>query len=104
MKLREIVERLGCRLEDSAAGDLDILRVAGIDQAQKGDITFIANPKYQSQLATTRASAVIVGDALPVAASNGTALVRAAQPYLAFAQCLHLLAPATAHAPGIDRS
>ena len=40
-----------------------IARVAGIEQAGPGDLTFIANPKYQSFLHTTRASAVLVTSA-----------------------------------------
>jgi UDP-3-O-[3-hydroxymyristoyl] glucosamine N-acyltransferase len=47
LKLRELAERLHCRLE-SAADDVDIVRVAGIEQAQPGDLTFIANPRYQT--------------------------------------------------------
>ena len=35
-----------------------------------GDLTFVANPKYQAQLATTRASAVIVGERVPTAADR----------------------------------
>ena len=104
MKLREIAERLRCRLESDreSDGDIDIRRVAGIEQAQPGDLTFIANPKYQTQLATTRASAVIVSLTLPRLSSP--ALLRSDQPYLAFAQALGRLAPMSAPAPGIDPS
>ena len=53
MKLQLIAERLACRLEGD--GGVEIARVAGIEQAGPGDLTFMANPKYQSRLATTRA-------------------------------------------------
>ena len=101
MKLREIAERLGGRLERAADGDIEIRRVAAIDRAEPGDLTFIANSKYQSQLTTTRASAVIVG---PAVLCEGTvpALLRSDQPYLAFAEALGLLADAPLHVPGID--
>ena len=62
MKLRDIAERLHCSLEGD--GDLDITRVAAIEQAQPGDLTFIANPKYQSQITTTRASAITLSFSL----------------------------------------
>jgi len=101
LKLREIAERLHCRLEGD--GDLEIVRVAGIEQAQAGDLSFIANARYQSQLATTAASAVIVATALP-SAGRSTALLRTDQPYLAFAEALALLAPQQGPAPGIDPS
>jgi UDP-3-O-[3-hydroxymyristoyl] glucosamine N-acyltransferase len=101
MKLREIADRLQCRLGRDGDGDIDIRRVAGIDQAGPGDLTFVANPKYQSQLTTTRASAVIVDETLPVPAT-AAAILRSNQPYLAFAQALELLTPVTPQAPGVD--
>ena len=79
--LRELAERLGCRLEGDGA--IEITGVAGLEAAAPGDVTFFANPKYAAALQTTRASAVIVaehGAAPPVAA------LRAANPYLAFAR------------------
>src|SRR5437763_1570036 len=52
-----------------------ILRVAGVEQAQPGDLTFVANRQYYSLLRSTRASAVILGPAAPEdsAASEGPA-------------------------------
>ena len=44
MKLRELAERLACRLEGD--GEIEIVRVAGIEDAGPGDLTFVANPKY----------------------------------------------------------
>ena len=52
MKLRDLAARLGCRLEGD--GDLEIVRVAGIHDAGPGDLTFVANPKYEKALAATR--------------------------------------------------
>ena len=60
MKLRELADRLRCRLEGD--GGLDILRVAGLDDAGPGDVTFLANPKYQPAARTTRASALILAE------------------------------------------
>lgn len=65
--------------------DLEIRRLASLDDAEEGEITFLANPKYQSKLETTRASAIIVG---PGTTSSGTALLVARNPYLAFARIL----------------
>lgn len=58
MKLAEIAERLGGTLEGD--GDVDIRAVAGLKEAGPGDLSFLANPKYASQVTETRASAVIV--------------------------------------------
>ena len=96
MKLAELAARLECRLEGD--GDLDIVRVAGIHDAGPGDLTFLANPKYESALATTRASAVILRDDVPAAPC---AALRSRDPYLAFARAVGLFAPAERPRPGV---
>ena len=68
MKLRELAERLACRLEGD--GEVEIVRVAGIQHAEPGDLTFLANPKYESTMAQTRASAVLLKDDAPKAPSR----------------------------------
>jgi len=100
LTLRELAERLQCRLEGDA--DLEIRRVAAIEQAQPGDLSFIANPKYHPHLKTTRASAVIVS-AEESADGTRAALLRSEHPYLAFAQAVALLTHVDAPAPGVDR-
>lgn len=79
--------------------------MAAIDRAGPGDLTFVSNPKYIGQLATTRASAVIVSDALRPdrRAPAGAALLRAKDPYTAFAQATRLFTQSAPPAPGIDR-
>ena len=99
MKLLELAERLCCRIEGD--GDVEIRRVAGIEDAKTGDLTFVANPKYLSQLAATGASAVIVGESV-VCAGVRAAIVRSDDPYLAFARAIGLLVDADPPARGID--
>jgi UDP-3-O-[3-hydroxymyristoyl] glucosamine N-acyltransferase len=99
LKLRELAERLECRLDGD--GDVEISRVAGIEQAQPGDVTFIAHEKYISKLAATRASAVIVSPQLD-GTPGGPALLRTGQPYLAFARAVDLLTTAPPPPKGID--
>lgn len=101
MKLSDIAQRLGCRLEGD--GTVEIRRVAAIDQAAPGDLTFLANSKYAGQLATTGASAVIVSETEPLAAAVGFAVLRSAQPYLSFAEALRLFVDPATPARGIDR-
>jgi UDP-3-O-[3-hydroxymyristoyl] glucosamine N-acyltransferase len=88
VKLRELAARLECDLEGD--GDIDIARIATLEQAGSGDLAFLANPKYTSQLPHTRASAVIVG-----AGVNGApcAVLRSKNPYLAFALATQALYP-----------
>jgi len=97
MLLQDLAERLGCRLEGD--GGLEITRVAGLEQAGPGDLTFFANAKYAAALKRTRASAVILGeDAPPVQC----AMLRAKDPYLAFANALSLFVQSAPPAPGVD--
>ena len=96
MKLRELADRLECRLEGD--GDVEITRVSGIQEAQPGDVTFLANSKYEKALASTKASAVILKDGAPAAPC---AMLRARDPYLAFARAVGLFAPVSRPAPGI---
>ncbi|MBU8920461.1 MAG: UDP-3-O-(3-hydroxymyristoyl)glucosamine N-acyltransferase [Bacteroidales bacterium] len=66
--------------------DVKIEGVAGIREASEGEITFLANPKYESFLASTKASALIAG-------SNGNfngAVIRVENPYLAFLKVVTL--------------
>ena len=51
MKLSEIAEKLGCKLEGDA--NTEIRGVAGIEDAGPGDLTFLANLKYRPALETT---------------------------------------------------
>jgi UDP-3-O-[3-hydroxymyristoyl] glucosamine N-acyltransferase len=96
VKLRELAERLDCRLEGD--GDVEIHRVAGIQTAGSGDITFLANPKYEKVLRSTQASAVILKDDAPAAPC---AMLRAKDPYLAFARAVGLFAPVSRPVPGL---
>ncbi|MBP1633769.1 MAG: lpxD [Acidobacteria bacterium] len=98
MNLREIAERLGCRLDGD--GEVEITGVAGIEDARPGDLTFLANPRYTSALSATRASAVILGhDAAPAPC----AMLRSDTPYLAFARAVGLLVPGVPAEPGVHR-
>jgi UDP-3-O-[3-hydroxymyristoyl] glucosamine N-acyltransferase len=101
LKLQDIAERLRCRLEGD--GGIEIRRVAGIEHAQPGDITFLANPKYHPHLATTRASAVIV-DEDTSSDGAGPAFLRSTHPSLAFAQAIGLFVKGAEPPQGIDRA
>lgn len=87
MKLKEIARRLDCRLEGD--GEIDIHRVAAIEDAGPGELTFFTNPKYARALRTTRASAVILSDKADPAPC---AMLRVSHPYVAFAKAVELFA------------
>jgi UDP-3-O-[3-hydroxymyristoyl] glucosamine N-acyltransferase len=96
LTLKELAERLECRLEGDGA--TEITGVAGLEQADPGDVTFFSNQKYAGALASTRASAVIAADDAPAAPC---AVLRTRHPYLAFAKAVEILAPEVHPAPGV---
>jgi UDP-3-O-[3-hydroxymyristoyl] glucosamine N-acyltransferase len=85
MRLSELVRAIGGELVGS---DAEIERVAKIEDAAAGEITFLANPKYKKHLATTAASAVLIAaDAEFEELRRRTtplAVVRVRDPYRAF--------------------
>ena len=97
MILAELAVRLGCRLEGD--GTVDVNRVASLDEAGPGDLSFLTNSKYASRLPLTRASAVIVAEDETHAPC---AMLRSAHPYLAFAEAVALLSPAPVFPAGVS--
>ncbi len=96
MTLSELAQRLECPLEGN--GGIEIHRVAKIESAGPGEVTFLANPKYASALASTKASAVIAGAAI---ASAPCAIIRSPSPYLTFARAAGVLSPDRRPEPGV---
>ena len=96
MQLGDLAAQLRCELDGPA--DIEIQRVATLEEAGPGDISFLANPKYSAALTATRASAVI---ATHDAAGAPCAILRTKNPYLAFARAIGLLHPQPRPAAGI---
>jgi len=102
MKLQELSQKLGCRLEGSPG--IEITGVAGIDHAGTGQVTFLANRRYSPLLKTTKASAVLIEEGVTLEREAGLtplAALRTANPYLAFAHAIELFADTPVYAPGV---
>jgi UDP-3-O-[3-hydroxymyristoyl] glucosamine N-acyltransferase len=97
--LHELAAQLGCELRGD--GGVEISGVAGIERAGPGDLTFLANPRYATHLATTKAAAVILA---PGQEASSLPCLLADNPYLTFARAVALLCPPTRPLPGVDRS
>ena len=82
-------------------GETEISGVAAIEEAQAGEITFIANPKYLPILSKTNASAVIVSKEVTQADKP---LLCVTNPHLAFAKILTLFLQKPYQPKGIDPS
>lgn len=90
MRLAEIVEQVGGVLVGD--GECRIHAVRKIEEAGPGDISFIANPKYEKYAESTRATALIVGHDLEMSRDD-VALIRTDDPYVAFLKVLRIFAP-----------
>lgn len=90
---------MGIKLKDLAKiidgevcgdGEILITGVSGIKEACEGDITFLANPRYNQFLKTTKASAVIVS---PDAPPTPRTKVVSTNPYLSFIKAVEYFYP-----------
>ena len=86
--LHELAELLGGAVVGD--GSVTIRGVAGIREAMPGDITFLANTRYESYLLETRASAVICSRDSRVAP---VPLLQVDNPYLAFQRVVRVYRP-----------
>jgi UDP-3-O-[3-hydroxymyristoyl] glucosamine N-acyltransferase len=96
MKLAKLAEYLDATLHGDPSAE--ITRVAGIETAAPGDLTFVSNPKYASLAHTTKATAILVEPGFP---EIPTATLRVDNPYLAFAFAIELFYRAPVYPPGI---
>jgi UDP-3-O-[3-hydroxymyristoyl] glucosamine N-acyltransferase len=105
MKLQELAQKLGCRLEGDP--QIEISGVAGIDYASPGQVTFLANRRYLPQLKCTRASAVFVEEGVALdrdVDQQALHALRTANPYLAFAQAIELFYQPPEYRPSIHQT
>jgi UDP-3-O-[3-hydroxymyristoyl] glucosamine N-acyltransferase len=96
MELKQVAAALGCRVQGNE--HLDITGLASIDQAGPGDLTFLANQKYASMVATSRAGAILI--AKPLQNSPIASLV-SENPYLDFARALAMFYTPPRPEPGV---
>ena len=95
VKLAEIAEWIGAIVDGDAS--IEITGLAKIEEAQSGQLSFIANPKYIKHVETTQASAVLVDEDFP---ASDVTLLRIKNPYFAF---LKLAKRFYQQAPQIDK-
>lgn len=88
LRLASFVDALGGELHGDAA--TPITGLAPLEVAGSGDLSFLSNPRYQSQLAASQAACVIVAPALRAAALQRGACIVTEQPYLYFARVTQL--------------
>jgi UDP-3-O-[3-hydroxymyristoyl] glucosamine N-acyltransferase len=97
LSLGELAVRFGCELHGDP--DTRVERVATLANADERSLAFLANPRYRTQLAETRAAAVVLGKL--DAAGCRAALLLCANPYATYARIATLLHPPPPLAPGV---
>src|SRR5689334_5244115 len=84
MTVAELAKEIGAEVVGD--GSASVLSCSTLEDAQPGQVSFLANAKYAKQLETTKATAVVVAPSVkPV---GNIALLKAADPYFAFRQAV----------------
>lgn len=98
--LSELAERFGLALH--GAGETLIAGVGTLEFAKTEQLSFLANPKYRSQLGATAAAAVVASAEAVDAAPCPVLISR--NPYADFARIAALFEPQPARPPGVHPS
>ena len=79
-------------LQGTIEGDpgVTVSRLSKIEEGIPGSLSFLANPKYNEYLYTTKASIVIINKSLDLEQSVNTTLIRVADAYAGFAKLLEM--------------
>lgn len=85
MRIREILQKTEGRLAvtDEAVLAIEIVRVAPLDLAVSGELSFLTNPAHLDKARTTAASAILVAAAIP---ELNVPQIVTANPYVAMAE------------------
>lgn len=82
----QIAMMINGKVEGNA--DMAVASFGKIEEAQKGQLAFLANPKYEEFLYTTKASIIIVNDTQELKQSIDATLIKVPDAYTAFATLL----------------
>ena len=88
--MKYTIQQIANFLQGTVEGDsgTEVNNLAKIEEAQPGDISFLANPVYTPHIYTTNASAVIVRKDFNPEKTLQTNLIRVDDPYEAFSKLL----------------
>ena len=96
--MKKTVKELSRVLGGEVVGDENIVitGICGIKEAQEGDITFLANSRYVSLAAATKASCILTTKDVVIPSKT---LIRTDNPSWAFAKVMSIWAPDSAKKP-----
>lgn len=81
-----IASMIGGKVEGDE--NIEITGFAKIEEAEPGEISFIANPKYEHFISETKASVLLVGNDISKPEGSEITLVHVEDPYMAVAKLL----------------
>jgi len=90
--IRKTLNEIAQLIDGEVIGDgsVVITGISGIREAEEGDLTFLANPRYAPLMDTTKAAAVITSREI---ASAPKPAIRTSNPSMAFAKVISILMP-----------
>ncbi|QSR89251.1 UDP-3-O-(3-hydroxymyristoyl)glucosamine N-acyltransferase [Methylacidiphilum caldifontis] len=87
--VKQLAALVGGIVEGNA--DIEITGISDIEEAKKGQITFLSNPRYESAVEKTQASAIVVSKSYK--GTSPATLIRVESPSLAFSEIVSLFSP-----------
>jgi UDP-3-O-[3-hydroxymyristoyl] glucosamine N-acyltransferase len=82
----QIAAIINGKIEGDAAASVNSF--GKIEEAKQGQLTFLANPKYEDYIYSTQASIIIINDSLQLKQTVAATLIRVPDAYTAFATLL----------------
>lgn len=95
-------------IADFLQGDIEgnpeeiVNNISRIEEGKKGSLAFLANPKYEKYLYTSKASIILVNRNLKLEKAVNSTLIRVDDAYKAFAALLNLYTSSLPQKKGID--
>lgn len=83
--------------------DIEVWDIAKIEEAQPGNLAFLANPKYYKYLYETKASIVLVNKSMVIEGAVNATLIKVDDAYQAFASLLDLYQQSKPVKSGIEK-
>jgi len=98
-------EQIAGILEGNIVGDpnVEVDKLAKIEEGTEGAITFLANPKYTSYIYSTKASITIVSDSFVAEEDLSTTLIKVKDPYKSFSKLLEYYNQVKLNKSGIEQ-
>ncbi|RNL82243.1 UDP-3-O-(3-hydroxymyristoyl)glucosamine N-acyltransferase [Sinomicrobium pectinilyticum] len=83
--------------------DVEVSKLAKIEEGSEGDLTFLANPKYRSYIYTTKASITIVNKDFEAESELSTTLIKVEDAYKSFSRLLEYYNQVKMNKTGIEQ-